>query len=338
MAQHKAPTAVTFAATTEKQGLALLVDRYWKLALGLAVAVTAVILYFEFRAEAARAARDEQWQALLAKTSPDGMGGLTGAPSELGTVADQLQGSEAGAWALYVAAKSAAEKKDFDAALASLSRFRTLFPSHPLLQEGLATDSSGKPVSPVAALEQRVQAQKEWAAAHATLFANPAPPADAPRVRFHTDKGTITVQLYPNLAPKHVENFLKLVREGFYAGTKFHGIRKGSFVLGGDPNSKDADVSHWGEGGPGYGVDSEETGLKLFAGALAAWKKPGDTQSSGSQFLITVADAHALDSQYVVFGKVTDGMDAVAKVEASPLVPSTERPEDPTTIQSAEVL
>src|SRR5438128_440581 len=131
MAQHKAPTAVTFAATTEKQGLALLVDRYWKLALGIAVLATAVILYFEFRAEAAQTARDEQWQKLLAKVTPDGMGGLSGTPAELGTVAEELQGSDAGAWALYVAATSAAEKRDYDVALTDLGRLRAQFPGHP---------------------------------------------------------------------------------------------------------------------------------------------------------------------------------------------------------------
>lgn len=338
MAQHKAPTAITIAPTTDKSGLALFVDRYWKLGAVVAVAFTAVVLWNASREQRQREHQITGWSELLAIAKPDGGDGQPGSPADIRSVAERVHTTDAAAWGLFMAAKGAAEKRDYDFALSTLAALKAGYPDHALLTEQLPLGKDGALMSSFALLEQRVKAQQAWVASHPGLFANPEPPADAPRVRLNTDKGAITILLYPNLAPKHVENFLKLCREGYYNGTKFHAVRRGSWIRGGDPNSKEADTAKWGEGGPGYGIDTETNELRHFSGYLSMWKKPGETQSSGSQFVLTTGDVHALDAQQVVFGKITDGMQTATQIEASPLTPGTERPQDASTIQSVEVL
>lgn len=338
MATHKAPTAVSLAPTSEKSGLALLVDRYWKLAALAAVVLTAIILWTESRRVSHQKAQSKGWEELLAVASPNASAGLTGVPSDVKTVAERIKDTDAAAWGLYIAATSAVEKHEFDVANQLLQQIRSQFPTHALAVDKVEISAKGGAITVLDALAARIEAQKAWRQAHPGLFANPSPPADAPRVKLTTDKGVIVVQLYPDAAPKHVENFLKLCREGFYNGTKFHAVRRGSYISGGDPNSKDADTTKWGLGGPDYQLDREESPLSHFAGTLSMWKKAGAGPSSGSQFLITSADDHSLDSVYVPFGQVVEGMDTVQKLDSASVVAGTERPEDPATIQSVEVL
>lgn len=136
-----------------------------------------------------------------------------------------------------------------------------------------------------------------------------------------TKFGNIVIELDLQAAPKTVENFKKLVAEGFYNGTTFHRVIPGFMIQGGDPNSKDADRSLHGQGGPGYTVPAE-IGLKHVRGSVAT-ARLGDAanpkrESSGSQFFICVADAAYLDGQYTVFGKVVSGMDVADKIVALP--------------------
>lgn len=338
MAQHKAPTAVTIAATSEKSGLALFVERYWKLGLVTALALTAVVVFRVSRSQAETEELAKGWDSLVAAATKDPMGGLTGAPADLRAIAERERQSQAAPWALFIAARAALEKRDYDAATANLELLRASYAGHPLLAQTFAYSAEGASVSSVEALAQRLEAWKTWTAAHPGLFENPAPPADAPKVRLNTDKGPIVVQLYPNLAPKHVEGFLKLAREGFYAGTKFHAIRKGSWVLGGDPTTKDPDVTRWGVGTTDPGLEIEENTLRHFAGYLGMWRKPGDERSSASQFYLTTGAAHSQDGQSVIFGKVIEGLETVNAIESGALTEGTERPEVPVTVQSTELL
>ncbi|MBW7887819.1 MAG: peptidylprolyl isomerase [Bacteroidetes bacterium] len=138
-------------------------------------------------------------------------------------------------------------------------------------------------------------------------------------VIIQTTMGNITVELNEKAAPKHAENFLKLAKEGYYEGTTFHRVIPGFMIQGGDPNSKDNDRSNDGMGGPDYRIDAE-IGLPHTRGVIAAARQ-GDAvnpqrKSNGSQFYITVADAHFLDGQYSVFGKVVDGMETADKIVA----------------------
>lgn len=137
-------------------------------------------------------------------------------------------------------------------------------------------------------------------------------------VLMKTSMGDIEIELNEKDAPKHTENFKKLVKSGFYEGTTFHRVIQGFMIQGGDPNSKDSDRSNDGQGGPGYTIPAEikakhEKGS--VAGARMGDQVNPKRESSGSQFYIVTGEASHLDGQYTVFGKVTKGMDIVLKIE-----------------------
>ena len=130
-----------------------------------------------------------------------------------------------------------------------------------------------------------------------------------------TSQGNIKIEFFPNAAPKHVDNFLKLSKEGFYDGTIFHRIIKDFMVQGGDPNSKEeSNKQIWGTGGPNYTVDAEFNDIPHERGILSM-ARSSDPNSAGSQFFIVTKDSRFLDNQYTVFGKVTEGMEVVDKIE-----------------------
>ena len=339
MAQHKAPTAVTLAPTRESSGVARFVERYWKVAALVAVVFTGIALWREYSRSSKRQAHDSSWENLMALVTEDRMlGQLTGSPTELQELARRQPDTHAAPWALYIAATSAIHERRYEDAQAILAQLRSSHPDHLLVKDTFTIEGEAGSLSVVDRLDQRIALQRSWVAAHPTLFENPASPADAPRVRIKTDRGDLVVALYPDLAPKHVENFLKLVREGYYSGTKFHRVVAGSLIEGGDPNSKEGDPATWGQGGPEYTIEKEENTLKHFPGVLSAAKSPGGEQSSGSQFVITTAEAHFLDDQNVVFGRVLEGMEVVREIERGGVVPNTARPQDPVSIQATEVL
>ncbi|MBI5400834.1 MAG: peptidylprolyl isomerase, partial [Candidatus Yonathbacteria bacterium] len=130
-----------------------------------------------------------------------------------------------------------------------------------------------------------------------------------------TNKGAITLELFGDKKPKTVENFVKLAKEGFYNGTRFHRVIKGFMIQGGDPLSKDvANQNRWGTGGPGYSfADELATENKNVIGAIAMANSGPNT--NGSQFFINTANNNFLDTKHTVFGKVTAGMDVVAAIE-----------------------
>lgn len=139
-----------------------------------------------------------------------------------------------------------------------------------------------------------------------------------PIIVIKTNKGEIEIELNKELAPKHVENFMKLVKTNFYVGTTFHRIVPGFLIQGGDPNSKDSDRANDGLGGPGYTVEAEIK-LQHKKGTVGAARQ-GDQvnpkrKSNGSQFYICLQDLPDLDrGGYTVFGKVIKGMDIVDKI------------------------
>ncbi|MBL8863606.1 MAG: peptidylprolyl isomerase [Planctomycetes bacterium] len=340
MATHKAATAVTIAPVAEKSGLALWVERYWKLGLLITLAVTALILYRVHSTTTQRLEDDQSWDRLLALTSEDRFSRvLTGSSEELRGVANQVRGKQAGAWALFLAASSAAEAQEPDEARLALDALRSGYPNHPLLRNRLSFPGHPEPITAAEALEVRVEAMRRWKTANSSLFVAPEVAPDAPRVTIHTDLGDIVVGLYPSEAPQHVENFLKLAREGYYAGTRFHRVIPGFMIQGGDPNTIQGDPSTWGQGGPEAKIPREPNNLKHFAGMLAAAKKDRETESSGSQFYITVGPAHHLDGEHVVFGRVLAGMDVVHAIERTPVDPlSLDRPQVPPVVRSMEVV
>lgn len=152
-----------------------------------------------------------------------------------------------------------------------------------------------------------------------------------------TSKGEITVELYGKDAPKTVENFLKLSKEGFYAGTRFHRVIKGFMIQGGDPLSKDdAQSARWGTGGPGYQFADEFNANKLVKGTLAMANSGPNT--NGSQFfIVTAMDTPWLDGKHTAFGKVVKGMEIVDAIETAQ-TGQGDRPVEAITIQSIESL
>lgn len=130
----------------------------------------------------------------------------------------------------------------------------------------------------------------------------------------HTSAGDITVKFYGDVSPKTVENFLKLSSEKFYDGTRFHRVIKGFMIQGGDPNSKDADWSNDGIGGPGYKFPDEFNKHPLVKGSLAMANSGPNT--NGSQFFIVTAESTPwLDGKHTNFGEVTSGMDIITAIE-----------------------
>ncbi|MGE5893892.1 MAG: peptidylprolyl isomerase [bacterium] len=132
-----------------------------------------------------------------------------------------------------------------------------------------------------------------------------------------TKFGDITVRFFPDVAPNHVNNFIELAKKGFYNGTTFHRVIPGFMIQGGDPNSKDADRSKHGMGGPGYQIKAEFNAKPHKRGILSM-ARSANPDSAGSQFFICVADAPFLDRQYTVFGEVEKGMDVADKIVSQP--------------------
>ena len=134
-----------------------------------------------------------------------------------------------------------------------------------------------------------------------------------PIVRITIDSGkTIRLELYPEIAPITVENFLDLVNKGFYNGLTFHRIIPGFMIQGGDPSGN-------GTGGPGYSIKGEfksngvNNTMKHERGVISM-ARAFDPNSAGSQFFIMHKDAPHLDGEYAAFGKVIEGLEAVDEI------------------------
>lgn len=150
------------------------------------------------------------------------------------------------------------------------------------------------------------------------------------------DGGIIKLELYPDIAPQTVRNFVSLARKGFYDGLTFHRIIPGFMIQGGDPNGN-------GSGGPGYCIKGEftingfENDLKHTRGviSMARLNKPYD--SAGSQFFIMHADAPHLDGAYAAFGMVIEGMDVVDRIASVDCNPINNHPYEDVVIKSITI-
>jgi cyclophilin family peptidyl-prolyl cis-trans isomerase len=133
-----------------------------------------------------------------------------------------------------------------------------------------------------------------------------------------TKQGTIKIQLFDKVAPKHVANFVKNVNAGFYDGLTFHRVVPGFMIQGGDPNSKDDDLTNDGFGRPDLEkVPAEFSKLKHERGILSA-ARTQDPNSATTQFFLMHQYSSFLDGQYSVFGQVVEGMDIVDKIVMLP--------------------
>lgn len=147
--------------------------------------------------------------------------------------------------------------------------------------------------------------------------------------------GTITIELYSNIAPKMVAQFKALAKEGVYNGTTFHRINP-SVIQGGDPNSKDDDPNNDGMGSSNKpNVPAEFSDIPYDAGIVGAARSQ-DKNSANSQFFITLKREPGFDKNYTIFGKVIDGMNNVRTI--SGVTPKIgERPAEPVRIKSITI-
>ena len=149
-----------------------------------------------------------------------------------------------------------------------------------------------------------------------------------------TDGSVMKAELYPEVAPNTVNNFISLVKKGFYDGLVFHRVIRGFMIQGGDPQGT-------GMGGPGYSIKGEFTyngfsnDLKHTPGVLSM-ARAMDPNSAGSQFFIMHETSPHLDGQYAAFGKVTDGLDVVNTIAEVP-TDYSDRPLEPQMIQNMTV-
>jgi len=145
---------------------------------------------------------------------------------------------------------------------------------------------------------------------------------------FDTTLGTIELELYPDDAPKTVQNFEALVAKGFYDGLGFHRVIPDFMIQGGCPEGS-------GTGGPGYTFEDEFNTHKIERGALAMANAGPNT--NGSQFFIVTTDAAPwLDGKHTVFGEVREGMDVVDAIEALP-TDGRDRPKEPAGIEKVKL-
>ncbi len=146
-----------------------------------------------------------------------------------------------------------------------------------------------------------------------------------------TTAGSMKLEFFPDKAPGHVENFVKLAEKGFYNGTVFHRTIPGFMIQGGCPEGS-------GMGGPGYKIKAEFNDTKHVRGILSM-ARSSDPNSAGSQFFICHGDASFLDKQYTAFGKLVEGDDTLDKIAKAPTVRGGEnsKPVKPVTINKVTI-
>lgn len=146
---------------------------------------------------------------------------------------------------------------------------------------------------------------------------------DNPVVAMYIEKyGSVVMELYPEIAPNTVNNFISLIKSGFYDNNSFHRLVPGFVLQGGDPDGE-------GTGGPGYTIKGEfsengfDNDLKHEKGVLSMARSQ-DMDSAGSQFFIMLGKSDYLDGNYAAFGKVIDGFDLIERIEKSEKVADSE--------------
>ena len=150
------------------------------------------------------------------------------------------------------------------------------------------------------------------------------PPIPGPKAIIKTKFGDIHIKLYPDVAPNHVENFIKLAKSGFYDGTIFHRVIPGFMIQGGDPNTKNSlRKDTYGQGGP-----KDEKGNPIWLKAefsdishkrgIVSMARANEPDTAGSQFFVVVEQSPFLDGKYTVFGEVTKGLGVADRIVSVP--------------------
>ena len=212
---------------------------------------------------------------------------------------------------------------------------------------GCSNEKSSAPAAPAAVKSETpatpptatgsVQPAPAPAATEPAPAATPAPANNNEVAVITTSEGVMVLEFYPDVAPKHVENFKTLAKKGFYDGTCFHRVIKGFMIQGGDPNTKDeAAKDSWGMGGPGYTVNAEFNAKHHKRGILSM-ARSNDPNSAGSQFFICHGEPGFLDNQYTVFGNLIKGDDVLEKIGTTP-TEGSDRPVKRMNIESIKIV
>jgi len=154
---------------------------------------------------------------------------------------------------------------------------------------------------------------------------------DEKLVILHTQSGNLVIELFPEDAPNHIDNFIKLVESGFYDRTVFHRVIKDFMIQGGDNKTKPGgydSIVEWGTGGPGYTINQEFNDIKHNRG-IVSMARTNDPNGAGSQFFIVHKDSNFLDGQYTVFGRIVtqesfETLDTIANLKTAPGLPVPE--------------
>lgn len=152
-----------------------------------------------------------------------------------------------------------------------------------------------------------------------------------------TIEGDMVFEFWPEVAPKTVENFKNLAKQGFYDGTCFHRVIKDFMIQGGDPLTKDpAREAHWGTGGPGHTVKAEFNDRPHVRGVLSMARSQ-DPHSAGSQFFICHGSPRFLDRQYTAFGKLIEGDEVLERI-ATTATHTPDRPNKRMGVESVKIV
>src|SRR5690348_12012312 len=166
-----------------------------------------------------------------------------------------------------------------------------------------------------------------WIPRAAVLHAGEAAGAK-PKAVIKTKFGDMEIVFFPDKAPNHVQNFIKLAKSGYYNGTIFHRVIPGFMIQGGDPNTKDPKRPEtYGMGGPSEKLKAEFNDTPHRRG-IVSMARTNDPNSAGSQFFIVVKDSNFLDGQYTAFGEVVKGMEVADKIVSLPRNPRNDLPNE----------
>lgn len=153
----------------------------------------------------------------------------------------------------------------------------------------------------------------------ASAAAAQAPVAPGTEAVVETAKGSFTIRLLPEVAPRHAALFVETAKAGGYDGTTFHRVIMGGIIQGGDPLSKDpAKASLHGTGGLGL-LKAEFSDRPFVRGTVAAARKPSSPDSGGRQFFVCLQEQPSLKGQYSIFGEVVSGMEVVDQISTTPV-------------------
>ncbi|MEM8711765.1 MAG: peptidylprolyl isomerase, partial [Planctomycetota bacterium] len=254
MAKHKAATEISIAQE-ERSAFAEFVDQYKWIGLGAIFAIGAVIVWKSRSSEAAVAEKRADWSALYSAMSD-----TDGGAEAIAEAAKKIKQPSVAAVARISQAAMLSEEREYANAEQALAQALKDAPAI-FSKVKFPVGPDGEEVTLLKSMQSHLSAEAAWMDEHKSLFENPTLPEGSPRVELTTPKGKILLGLYLDRAPGHVKNFLSLVEEGYYDGTKFHRINTGAFIQGGDPNSRNDEPETWGLGGPDKKVAKEDSGL-----------------------------------------------------------------------------